>query len=391
MEQAAFDRILSSLHDAALDDDLWPATSALIDEACGSKGNVVTFAEGRSPSDVKIFMAWICYRGERHRVLERSYFGAYYPRDERIPRLIRLADSRLVRIADLYTPQEMKSSAAYNEVLSEGQSQNGLNARLTGPKGSRIVWSTADPVDPDGWSSDQIDLIRAFLPHLRQYVRVRQTLLDASALGASLVELLENTASGIVQLDRRGRIVAANDCATSLLRRGDALSDRRRQLSARRAADDARLKGLLARALPRFGEQGSSGSMVVSRPNGLPGLTVHVSPVGQEQRDSLPWRVAALAIVTDHRRTRVSSALVQATLGLTPTESLVAALLAEGQSVRDIATMTGRKERTVRWHVEQIFEKRGISRQVDLVREVLSLAEPPADGRDDRRPAGQRS
>ena len=378
MEQVAFDRILSSFHVAAFDDALWPATSALIDAACGTKGNVLTFAEGRSPDDVQIYMAWFCYRGERRRALERKYFGAYYARDERIPRLIRLADSRLVRIADLYSPQELKSSVAYNEALPLGRSQNGLNARLTGPNGSRIVWTTADPVDADGRSSHRIELTRKLLPHLRQYVRVRQALSDAGALGASLAGL-ENTAAGIVQLDRRGRIVAANDRAASLLRRGDALFDRHGLLSTHRAADDARLKGLLARALPRFGEQGGSGSMAVSRPDGLPGLTVHVSPVGQGRLDSRPWRVAALVTVTDHRATRVNPALIRSTLGLTPTESLVAALLAEGRSVRDVASMTGRKERTVRWHVEQIFEKRGISRQVDLVRQVLSLADPPAD------------
>ena len=32
-------RILALLHDAVLDDARWPATSALIDEACGMTGN----------------------------------------------------------------------------------------------------------------------------------------------------------------------------------------------------------------------------------------------------------------------------------------------------------------------------------------------------------------
>ena len=38
-EQNAFERILASLYDAMLDDTRWPATSALIDEACGLTGN----------------------------------------------------------------------------------------------------------------------------------------------------------------------------------------------------------------------------------------------------------------------------------------------------------------------------------------------------------------
>ncbi len=38
-EQAAFERILTLLHDSMLDDAHWPGVSALIDEACGLTGN----------------------------------------------------------------------------------------------------------------------------------------------------------------------------------------------------------------------------------------------------------------------------------------------------------------------------------------------------------------
>ena len=40
-EQPAFERILASLYDATLDDTHWPATSTLIDEACGIAGNAL--------------------------------------------------------------------------------------------------------------------------------------------------------------------------------------------------------------------------------------------------------------------------------------------------------------------------------------------------------------
>ena len=63
------------------------------------------------------------------------------------------------------------------------------------------------------------------------------------------------------------------------------------------------------------------------------------------------------------------------TLGLTPSESQVAVGLAEGKSVRDMATATGLTENTIYWHLEQIYQKKSISRQVDLVRLVLSIAE----------------
>ena len=37
----AFERILTSLHEAMLDDVHWPTTTALIDEACGLTSNAV--------------------------------------------------------------------------------------------------------------------------------------------------------------------------------------------------------------------------------------------------------------------------------------------------------------------------------------------------------------
>ena len=38
-EEDAFERILASLHEAALDPVRWPSTAALIDEALGTHGN----------------------------------------------------------------------------------------------------------------------------------------------------------------------------------------------------------------------------------------------------------------------------------------------------------------------------------------------------------------
>ena len=377
-EGDAFDRILALLHEASLDDARWPAASALIDEACRAKGNCLVFADGRSQEDVRIFFARFCWRAERHREIEREYFDVYHAVDERVPRLRRLPDSRLVHTADLYTDEEMRTSPAYNEALSRGHAQNGLNVRLDGPNGSRIVWLVCDPVDADGWSSAQTGLIRRLLPHIRQYVSVRQALAGAGALGASLAEMLDSTGSSIIQLDGRGRIVAANDGARDLLRTGDGLFDRGGFLCARSPADDADLQRLLTRALPPFGGPGASGSMTVRRSAGRPLLVLHVNPVGRRETDFAVWPVAALVLVADPaRRTRVDPALVAAGLRLTRMECRVAVLLAEGGSVRDIAAATARRESTIRWHLRHIFGKHGISRQAELVRLVLSLAGAP--------------
>lgn len=375
-QQDKFERTLASLHEAMLDDTHWPVTAALIDEACGSKGNELVIAEGNGRADAKILFAGLYYRGQRNEELEREYPEIYLAQDERVPRLPRLPDSQVVHVADLYTERELKTSPTYNEALPRASAQNGLNVRLNGPDNTHIVWMLTDPTDSDAWSSGQIEVIEGLLPYIRQFVRVRQALVDAEAVGASAAALLENTQVGVIQLNRGGKIMATNDRALDILKRGEGLVDRGGYLNARIAADNDRLKKLLALAIPTFGGQAAAGSMTVGRSPHLPRLALHVNPVAVGQMDLSARRVAALILVVDPlSQPRIDPDLVAETLGLTLAESQVATALAEGSNVRDIAAATRRKESTVRWFIRQIYEKQGLSRQADLVRLGLSLAE----------------
>ena len=116
----AFERILASFYDARLDDVHWPATTALIDAACGSTSNVLMVGEG-PPDDIRVLSAGLYARGQRHEDLEREYLEVYHPIDEGVPRLRQLPDSRLVHVTDLYTAEELKTSPTYNEIFAPGQ------------------------------------------------------------------------------------------------------------------------------------------------------------------------------------------------------------------------------------------------------------------------------
>ena len=147
-------------------------------------------------------------------------------------------------------------------------------------------------------------------------------------------------------------------------------------------ADSAELSRLLSRALPPFGERGSAGSMRVARSAAAATpLALHITPVGDEYPHFRTRRIGAVVLIADPSgRAWIDPGRVAASLGLTPAGTRLAVALATGQTLRDIARATGRTEETVRWHLKQIFRKQGVSRQVDLVRRVLSLegfADPP--------------
>ena len=376
-EQAAFARVLASLYDAMLDDTHWPATSALIDEACGIAGNALLVGEG-PPDDIRVTFVGLYYRGQRRPDLEREYLDVYHPINEGIPRLRQLPDGHLVPIKDLYTAEELHTSRAYNEALRRGQYQQGLNVRLAGPGASPMTWSLADPIASEGWGSSQIAMVGRLTPHIRQFIRVRQALVRAQAGDTTVTALLDNPRIGVLHLDRRGRILAANDRARRLLRHGEGVSDAEGVLQARAPDDQARLARLVAEALPTSSAVPVSGSMLLGRAAGVPPLVVHVKPVGVPSPDYGARPVAALVLIVEPgRHPRLDPALVARTLRLTPAESQVAALLADGKTVRDIALATGRLESTIRSHVKHMFAKHGLSRQADLVRLVLSLASAP--------------
>ena len=377
-QQDDLNRIVASLSEAALDDTRWPATSALIDEICRIKGNNLMYGHGHSHDDLQLYFSRPYYHGQRREQLEREYFNVYYPIDELMPRARRLPDGKVVLIKNLYTGHEVKTSPTYNEMLPRADYQNGLAVRLDGPNDTRIGWGIADPIGGAEWSSAQIDKIKRILPHLRQYVGFRQALVDAQALGSSLTGLLDNSRLCVIQLDRHGQIATTSDSAQGLLQRCDGLSYQGGHLRAWSPSDDADLQRLVRRTLPRSGAQGVSGSMTVRRPSVLPRLALQISPVGDGQVDFCPLRVAALVLVVDPAsRAKNDPELVAEALGLTPAESQVAVLLAEGKTVREIAAATGRSEKTIRWHLHHICNKQGISRQVELVQLVLPLAGIP--------------
>ncbi|MYE04884.1 MAG: hypothetical protein F4Y00_07940 [Bacteroidetes bacterium SB0662_bin_6] len=366
---------LSALHAAALDDGKWHEASRAIDQLCGAKGNGIAFGYTGSREEERILFADLSFHGAPNAELFWEYMNDYYRLDERIPRLLRLGDSQIVHTPELYSKMEKKNSIVFNGLFIRAHFRNGLSVRMDGPKGSNIVWNLGNPLKNDSWSSAQVASVRELLPHLRQCIATRKMLVDAGALGNSLQAMLENMRCGIVQLDWRGRIMAANDTALRVFKQGNTLVDSGGVLGAVSRTDDVSLQRMLARALPRFGKQATSGSMKVTGCDKMRESLVQVTPLSGMSPDIRPWSIAALVFISeDEPGAGIDPMELGAAFGLTRTESLVTVLLAQGRTASSIAKQWNRSERTIRWHISQIFSKLGISRQAELVRRVFLLS-----------------
>ena len=371
--QDAFDRALEALHLAALDQTEWHVVGAHIEEAVGAAGNALVAGDG-SFEDGRIYLARFARGGEPLPELAGEYFDAYYAQDAGVRRLMARSGNQPIPIPDLYTEDERRAAPVYNEALRRMGARNGLYVRFDAPQGLRAVWGIGDPAD-GGWGSEQLAVIEELMPHVRHVVVVRQALAAAGAGKARLAGLLDNSRIGVLYLDRGGRVAAANAPGLDILRRGDGLSDSGGTLHATEPGERERLRELLGRALPgRWGEAPAGGSMTLRRRGDGTPLGLHVTPVGDPRADFGARRVAALALVVDPaQRPQIDAQRVAEAFELNASEGRVAAMLAEGRTVPEIAALTGFRPGYVRLLLKRVYKKLGVSGQVAVVPRVLAL------------------
>ena len=368
--QSQYEELVSLLYEAALDVAVWPRVAASLHSATDLRGSHLAVV-GDAPVDPHmIFSRFYCEGGTAADV-EREYNEVYFPMDERMARIRSWPRGRLFHNRDVYTDEERKESPVYADFLRsvDGQNQAGI---ATGGTQTYVCWVLTKSFASE-WEPEQVALIERLTPHLERIFAVRRALAAAGALDAALDALLANMRVGVFLLDLRGRIIETNGLARQMVMRGDALVDVDGRLDGRTSADNGRLRSAVGRSLPGASATPAASTLRVERA-GAPPLAVQVLPLTRPAPNLAGAEVAAVVLVSDpFSQPVVDASRVADALGLTGAEARVAALLAEGRTIREIAGLVSRAEESVRWTLKRVFEKLGVNRQADLVRLVLSL------------------
>lgn len=368
--QDRIDEIIGLLREAELDESVWSAASALIDDVCGLRGNDLLLAGLGAPRGVDVLLRWLRLRGEPAPELAREYVEHYATIDERGTAGAGQRPGTLIHTNSLLSDDVRRSSVTYNEYLVPNDGENCLNALMPGVGNVGFAWSLVGPGggDPSDWTSAQVRAIRLLSPHVRQFVLVRHALAEARADGMRTAALLDTRRIGMLLVGRDGRIVEVNDRARALLSHREGLTVSEGRLAAVRPEEADRLAKLLDVAC----RAGTGGSMPVSRLPRAP-LVVYATPVTTTAELPREDRVAARVLLAEpFSAPSVNAGNVSAALGLTPAQGRVVAALASGGTVASIAAETHRTEAAVRWHIREALGRLGLSRQADLVRVVLS-------------------
>ena len=142
------------------------------------------------------------------------------------------------------------------------------------------------------------------------------------------------------------------------------------------AEQTARLRGLIARAAGTIlaNEHHPGGVMQIQR-TVLPPLRVQVFPLASSSTASIHRRPAvAIFLVEPEQSVRINPSVLEAMLGLSPSEARLTASLAAGETVQQFARDAGVTLNTARTLLKRAFSKSGVTRQADLIRLALSCA-----------------
>jgi DNA-binding CsgD family transcriptional regulator len=238
--------------------------------------------------------------------------------------------------------------------------------------GRRSTLSLQRAVDAPGYSATEKQLIELIAPHIGLAKRVQLKLGEAWSAKSELEAALGHLAMAAFVVDGQGRIRHLNAAASALLANHPHVAVRHGKLS---FADSKLNPAFQAALLAAACELGRSAALPL-RLGPDETAEILVAPLQPEHALASAWE-APLAFVVVARAARDQQSIarrMQQLYQLTPKESEIAALLAIGQTLEEIATGNRVSEATVRTQLRAIFAKTGTSRQAGLVRLALSGA-----------------
>ena len=366
----AFVDLVDSAYHAAIDQNAWPDflgrfadvlhghNTALIVQNQASKENQAIACVRTDPDYLRLYNDYYC---------RLNPWIAQGSPDLAVGRVV-------VGVGENYLQKdELIRTEFYNDWLRPQRLQHSIAAITSQSPDRIIVCSTLRPGFQGPFTEDEVAFYESLLPHLRRAVLTGERIAGIFNAGQEVLALLEHSPNACILLDRALRPVFVNRSAREILNSGGGLSLERGMLAASRMEDTGCLHKLIARAVAAHP---SGGEMAIFRERGQPVLIL-VSPIQPRYQSPLPPQAVVAVWINDPDRRPASPVQrIRSLFGLTRAEASVAAELANGLSVYEIADTLQISRHTVRNHLKQIFEKTGARRQVDVVRLVLSCPNP---------------
>jgi DNA-binding CsgD family transcriptional regulator len=276
--------------------------------------------------------------------------------------------------AALIPDRDYERDSHYNEVVRHVGGFHALFARGRQP-GAAFRLAACRHRKHGNFAQDELARLERLMPHLANVSSLHIRLGIAEAKESALTGLLDRLSTALVLMDGSGRPVFANKAAERLAESGD-IELRCDGLAAGTDAATRSLREAIAAVSAEAVAE--SRNVCLGRTTSRLPLLATVLPFA-EFEIALPGCAApraAVFISEPERADAVDRRAVSQLFGLTPRETDVAVLLAEGMSLDGIAERLGLGRGTVGSHLKRAFDKTDTHSQAALTALVGRITRP---------------
>ncbi len=240
-----------------------------------------------------------------------------------------------------------------------------------------VLDGTQSEADVSAPAADPAEVSALLAGHQERAQRLWDQIRENAGLRAAFEATLDWLAFGLLVVDSEARVLAANRRARELLCLGDGIRESAGRIVGSRSEVTRQIRAGVEAAIAS--EEHAARLLVVER-DAARALELFIDPLPDSAREGRV-RLATIGIGDPDAAVRIPPQWLRDLYGLTPRESEVASLLAEGRRLGDIAEALGISLNTVKVRLQAVFEKTGTHRQAELARRLADQATriPPTD------------
>jgi DNA-binding CsgD family transcriptional regulator len=221
-----------------------------------------------------------------------------------------------------------------------------------------------------GYFSDgQIDLLRLLAPHIRRAITISDMLDLRTVERQAFAAVIDSIPTGICIVGREGQILHSNTAAKAMLDRRTPIRSENGRLRGVDGEATAELLSSIETAQQDEAQIGANGIGVPLRVADGPPSIAHVLPLsrGDIRTRLIPQALAAVFVNADGPASFANLDAIARSFEFTPAETRLTNELLLGRTIAEAAAALGVGESTAKTHLQNVFVKAGVSRQVDLL------------------------
>lgn len=218
------------------------------------------------------------------------------------------------------------------------------------------------------------EALARLLPLVQPFFALWTTRLRAAGRLKALTAAINRSDVGVLIVDVHGRLTFANEAAEALIARNDGLRRKGDLIAATTLSDTLRLQAAIEHVVsPASGKARTARAPVIalSRASGRQLMAAVVPLDGETAHDD---DAAIIYVFDPGQELRLLLEPVCQLYGLSPVETRLTCLLADGLSLAEAARATRVQELTARSYLKQVFLKTSTKRQGELVGLMLKSA-----------------